>query len=365
MLNLSGIIVMQKEFLQSKEWQNFQESVGRKTFNITSPQPSPSKGEGAIGFQANIIVYKLLLVGSYFYIPRGPIISKEVNDEMLKQVQHDIGELIELAKKEKAGWIRIEPKDNEELELIISHLTPTLSSGRRRGYKVVKAPHDMQPKETLILDISKSEEELLSQMKSKTRYNIKLSQKRGVSVKVISNFKFPISNEISSINDQNFKKYISEFLRLTNIMAKRQRIVTHSEKYYKKMFETIPGNILKLYVAEYKGKVIAANLVIFYGDTATYLHGASDDKYKNLMAPYLLQWRQIQDAKKAGCTKYDFFGIKVKNKNGKSWAGITRFKLGFAPNTQTIEFPGSYDIIICPIRYWMYRIMQRLKSLIK
>jgi len=210
----------------------------------------------------------------------------------------------------------------------------------------------MQPKEIFIVDISKSEEQLLAEMKAKTRYNIRLAEKRGVIVREISN-----------------KKYIDEFLRLTKVMAKRQGIAVHPEDYYRKMLETIPGDILKLYVAEYQGKVIATNLVIFFGDTCTYLHGASDDEYRNVMAPYLLQWRQVLDAKKAGCEKYDFGGIntryKIQDTRYNSWAGITKFKLGFSPNTAPVTFPGSYDIILNQGKYWGYRMIQKMKSWVK
>ena len=136
------------------------------------------------------------------------------------------------------------------------------------------------------------------------------------------------------------------------------------------MLETISIDILKLYVAKYNGKVIAANLVVFYGETCTYLHGASDDEYRNVMAPYLLQWQQIRDAKKMGCKKYDFGGVKTGRKKNEerskknSWEGITRFKLGFSPNTKPVEFPGCYDIIVSPVRYFMYRVMQKIKSFI-
>jgi lipid II:glycine glycyltransferase (peptidoglycan interpeptide bridge formation enzyme) len=242
----------------------------------------------------------------------------------------------------------------------------------------------MQPKEILVMDITKSEEELLAEMKPKTRYNIKLSQKHGVSVKVISNFKLQISNQAQNPNDQNkldsgsgagmANKYIEEFIRLVKITTKRDKITPHPENYYRKMFEAIPGDILKLYAAEYQNKVIAANLMIFFGKTATYLHGASDNKQRNLMAPYLLQWQAIKDAKKTGCEKYDFGGIKssgptaLDRNNLKrsdrygSWSGITKFKLGFAPNIKPIEFPGCYDIIINPMKYKLYRITQKIKS---
>ena len=152
----------------------------------------------------------------------------------------------------------------------------------------------MQPREILILDISKSEEELLAGMKQKTRYNIKLAEKRDV--KVLA------SRE---------KKYIDEFCRLVKITAERDKITPHPENYYRKMFETIPPEILKLYIAEYEGKIIAANLVLFFGKTATYMHGASDNEHRNVMAPYLLQWQTILDAKKSGCNRYDLGGIKT------------------------------------------------------
>jgi len=161
------------------------------------------------------------------------------------------------------------------------------------------------------------------------------------------------------------------------------------------MLENIPEKNLKLYTAEYQGKIIVANLVSFYGNTATYLHGASDNKYRNVMAPFLLQWQTILDAKKVGYEKYDMGGVSVNfqfpisnfqtifnnqilnNKKLKksqatsyklqatSWAGITRFKLGFSPETKPIEFLGSYDIVISPLKYWIYKIIQKAKSLLK
>jgi lipid II:glycine glycyltransferase (peptidoglycan interpeptide bridge formation enzyme) len=369
-------------FLQSEEWRKFQEAVGRKTYRIT--------GEG---FDVSIIEHSLPLVGSYLYTPRWPVmqisnlkfkISNQIqnpNEQILKQIQ----ELITLAKKNNAGWIRIEPANEENLEIIKNIVGADLVSARKgqtqglslRKYKIIKAPHDMQPREILVMDITKSEEEISAKMKSKTRYNIKLAGKKGV-----------IINVIDSGSGAGMTKYIDEFIKLTKIMGKRQKIAVHPDNYYRKMLETIPRDSLKLYVAEYQNKIIAANLVVFYGNTCTYLHGASDDSYKNVMAPQLLQWKQIQDAKAAGCGKYDLGGIKnqphpspllskererqasfsfirrrIKDEVN-SWEGITRFKTGFSPNARPIEFPGSYDIIIAPGRYRLYRIIQKIKSII-
>jgi lipid II:glycine glycyltransferase (peptidoglycan interpeptide bridge formation enzyme) len=318
------------EFLQSSFWRKFQESVGRKVYFSASEN-----------FSASIIEHNLPIAGKYFYIPRGPMLKSSnlkfqissqdqiSNDKISKKIQ----KLVSLAENNNAGWIRIDPKDEKFLGVIKNNIK----------YKIRKASHDMQPKEIFVVDISKSEKDLLAEMKPKTRYNIRLAEKKGVKI-------FCDKSE----------KNIAEFLRLTQVMAKRNGIVAHPESYYKKMFENISGDVLKLYVAEYEGKIIAANLVIFYGETCVYLHGASDDACRSVMAPYLLQWQQIRDAKKSGCIKYDFGGVSF----GK-WQGITKFKLGFSPKTLPTIFPGSYDIVINRKKYWLYRTIQKIKASIK
>jgi lipid II:glycine glycyltransferase (peptidoglycan interpeptide bridge formation enzyme) len=298
-------------FLQSKQWRKFQESAGHRTFFVESE-----------GFSASVIEHNLPIVGKYFYCPRGPVIKSQISN-----LKSKINSLIDLAKKENVGWIRIDPENEDTLNSIKKSI----------DYKIEKAPHDMQPKEIFVLDIIKPEEQLLAEMKSKTRYNIKLAQKSGVAIRITNN--------------------IEEFLKLTKEMATRQGIGTHPDGYYRKMFENLPENMLKLYVAEYEGKIIAANLMLYFGDTATYLHGASSNENRNVMAPYLLQWQAILDAKKAGYKFYDFGGIKTLNiQTSNDWAGITKFKLGFSPNTQPLEFPGSYDIVINNGKYLGYKL---------
>jgi len=340
-------------FLQSENWRKFQESVGRKTFNIFDNN-----------FYANIIEHELPVVGKYFYIPRGPII--EVQSSKFKVQNYNsklkvlLKKLINLAKENNIGWIRFDPLDEKITELI-HELIPE--------FEIKKAPHDMQPKEVFIIDITKPEEQLLAEMKPKTRYNIKLAQKHGVKINVIHAQAGIQSSALVSGSEAGMtEKYINEFLRLTKLTAKRDSITPHPDSYYRKMLETIPAEKLKLYVAEYNGKIIAANLVSFYGNVATYLHGASDSECRQVMAPYLLQWQQILDAKEMGCEKYDLGGIKSYNikhekYNKDSWSGITRFKLGFSMTAKPTEFAGSYDIVINPLRYNFYRIIQSIKAL--
>ncbi|MDI6777633.1 MAG: peptidoglycan bridge formation glycyltransferase FemA/FemB family protein [Patescibacteria group bacterium] len=332
-------------FLQSEHWKSFQEAWGRKTYSLNIADDT---GDPIIA--ANIIEHTLPVVGNYFYVPRGPVV--QVKSEKLKVKSYSsklkvfLDDLVDLAKRCKISWIRVEPNYEGDLEVIRENIPD--------GLKVKKSAVDMQPREILMMDISKDEEELLAGMKQKTRYNIRLAEKRGVRV---------------SHNMEHITHNINKFLRLIKITAKRDKITAHPESYYRKMFETIPPEVLKMYVAEYEGKFICANLVLFFGKTATYLHGASDNIHRDAMAPYLLQWRQILDARKAGCEKYDFGGVKTHNMehgtwNTSSWGGITKFKQGFAPHVAPVQFPGCCDIVLNPFKYNLYRIMQKLKRII-
>jgi len=314
-------------FLQSNIWKVFQESTDIKTFNVSNED-----------FWSNVLIYKLPFMGRYFYIPRGPIIGKNIQEGELNSA---IGDLIKLAKINKVAWIRID-NFNEKIKKSLTN----------KKNKIVKAPHDMQPKQLFIIDIDKSEGDILSQMKPKTRYNIKLAERKGVQIEAIDNL-------------LNNKKKIEYFFDLIEQTGNRKGINFHPKEYYQKMMNNIPKNNLKLYLAIYKEKIIAGALLIIYGEVAIYLHGASDDRDRNVMAPFLLQWEMIKEAKKRGVLKYDFGGVSMGEDNKKrkqKWAGVTRFKQGFSKNNQLVEFSGSYDIIINPIKYWSYRLAQKIKS---
>jgi lipid II:glycine glycyltransferase (peptidoglycan interpeptide bridge formation enzyme) len=95
-------------------------------------------------------------------------------------------------------------------------------------------------------------------------------------------------------------------------------------------------------------------LVTHFGEVATYLHGASSDDYREFMPNHLVQWEAILDAKRAGCTVYDFWGISPNDDPEHSWAGITRFKKGFGG--ETIHFVGAFDYAFSPLWYNMLHI---------
>ena len=142
-------------FLQSEHWENFQKKLNRRTFRIEK------EGE----FSALVLNYGLPIVGNYFFIPRGPVIK----------IQNKCpNELINLAKDNHIGWIRVEPQRKRELEIIKEHL------GSK--YRMIQSEKNHEPAQTLMLDLKKSETSILREMKSKTRYNVRISQKREVEI---------------------------------------------------------------------------------------------------------------------------------------------------------------------------------------
>ncbi len=317
-----------KEFLQSKEWLTLQAATGKETLPFVKE-----------GFSANGILHVLPFGRRYLYVPRGPRIDSAQCP--MPNAKKNIEHLIEQAQKNKAQWIRIEPETKEILEEI-KKVAP---------YRVVRAPHDMQPRAILKMALAISEDELLLEMKPKTRYNIRLAEKRGVQV-------FETHDE----------KYQELFLDLVSTTSGRKGISSHPKDYYQQFFQTLPRDICRLFVAEYEGRIIAANLVIFYSDTVIYLHGGSSDQHRDVMAPYLLQWEQMKQAKRAGHQYYDFGGVTSPEQTPFSeyksdWSGITKFKTGFSPKTLLTIFPGTFDILLDERGYDRYLLLRKLRSL--
>lgn len=325
-------------FLQTWQWGEFQKSAGKKVWRIAVID------EDKIMASVQIIKHNLSFLGSYLYCPRGPIIKIQNPKSKYQKILEILCRKIEeIARKEKGVFLKIEPAMEANQESGIKN------EEYLKGF--IKSNAEIQPKNTLMVDLKKSEEELLAEMKQKTRYNIRLSEKRGVKIK--------ISSDCAS----GFPKFWS----LIEETSKRNKIASHPRKYYLKMLETLKenGNITenklfaRMYLAEYNGKIIASSIVLFFSDFAVYLHGASSNEDKNVMAAYLLQWKQILDAKKIGCKKYDFWGIAADGEK-ENWKGITRFKRGFGGFEK--KYVGSFDAAYDKAGYFQYGVIKRLKT---
>lgn len=344
-------------WLQSEVWRAFQEAAGHRTLHFES-----------VDAWANVVEYVLPIVGKYWYVARGPLQKSNIKYQISKSIEHKLNQgLVEgevgnpgvgsegrdlndeqavlmlwerieqEARKEGIGWIRFDPVSDKLLRVL-----EQVGSGDLR-----KAPHDMQPREIFVVDISQSEEELLADMKPKTRYNIRLAEKHGVRI----------------IEASNEEQYQQAFLDMIDRTAARKGIDFHPRLYYETFFCVVPKEYWELLVAEHVGGVLAANLLVFFGDAATYLYGASGDEGREHMAPYLLQWEGMLRARERGCARYDFGGVNTVGER-LSLSGVTRFKRGFAPSVKAIQFSGSYDRVLKESHYRLYRALQMSKNFV-
>jgi len=248
----------------------------------------------------------------YAYAPRVSVTEKELDA------------LVRHARKERAVFFRFEPIGRQEAV--------------GRGLRKVR---DNQPSTTRIIDLTLSEDELLAEMKQKTRYNIRLAARRGVTVA-----------EAEGIWGAR------KFLTLLEKTKERQAFTVHTPSYYETLLDLLapagerpnPKKCeARLLVARFRGKVRAANIVISCGDTVTYLHGASSEKDKEVMAPHLLQWMTMRWAKKEGFRFYDLWGVAPPETPEHPLAGVTRFKEGFGGGLLT--YPGTFEITLRPFWY--------------
>lgn len=235
-------------------------------------------------------------------------------------------------------FLRIEPTEITEKEIKLNNLKLVTKNSLLSG--------QASPKATRALDITKTEEEILAQMKPKTRYNIRLAEKKGVQVKMLD------SDDLL-------------YEMLTATAKKSGDYHPHEKPYYTKLIKDLSRNgAAHVFVAQDKeGDFLAAILVSFFNGTATYLHGGQNDLKKNLMAPYLCQWVAIEKAKELGCSYYDFWGVAESEDPNDPWSGISRFKEGFGG--EKIIFPGSFDYVINPFWYNLLTTAARIKHLLR
>lgn len=197
------------------------------------------------------------------------------------------------------------------------------------------------PQKTLFLDLSQSEQEILAQMKPKTRYNVNLAGKK--KLKIVWS---------------NKKEDLKKFWQLNLATAKRGGFNPHHYKHYQEILKAKTANSrnrAELILASHKGKILSANLALFFNDTVYYLHGASGNEGRNLMSPYLLHWETILRAKKEGFPFYDFWGV-----DAEKWPGVTRFKEGFGGTHK--NYPPIYEIPLKSYYYKLYRMYSWIKK---
>lgn len=289
----------ESQFLQSWMWGEFQRVVGRHVVRFGVVDGSTLRAG------AQCILQNHGLGISSLSIFRGPVIDPALDVvSFTNALELLLAALEEYAKKHGATYIHLEAP-------FVRQSPPATFLTNRPTWI---AASSNQPANSLLLNLTTSSDDLLAAMHEKTRYNIRLAERKGVTVKVSSD-----------------PSFIETFLKLLHVTSKRDGITSHPDDYYRTMAKVLcPKQFLTVHYATYDNTTLAANLVYRFGDTVTYAHGASGNEQRNLMAPQLLQWKQIVEAQSSGAHWYDFWGIAPHDADDHHpWAGITRFKLGF------------------------------------
>ncbi len=297
--------------LQSRDWADVQQQMGRQAFFAWSNHWS------FVGFERKSSGLRYLLV------PYGPTCAV-AGTEAIEAV-------LALAKKQKFDFVRIEPIGATRPDDLV----------RLGAVKVA----EFDPEYTLHLDLTKTEEELRSKMNSGHRNLINGTQRRGIEI-------------VQSDKDSDFES----FLRMLEDTAKRSKVKFHPRDYYKDVWKVMqPRESAKLYIASHSGEAVAAALFYDYNGVRYYAHaGAYQQLNRKLNASVSLLWQAIIDAKKLGLVKFDMWGIAPSDDPKHKWAGITSFKKGFGG--EAVQYLGTYDIPINQAKYKIYRTYSKLRG---
>ncbi len=305
-------------FPQSFVWGEILAKEGRKVERL-----AVEKGDRTMAWAQ--VYYNQLPFGlKYAFCPKGPVFG-DVQD--------------------KKGVYNIFSDYLKEQGCIFWRLEPTKELEDARVRKTI----NINPPATLILDLTKSEEEILKGMHPKTRYNIRLAEKKELEIRTEKNYEV--------------------LMKLMAETGKRDNFKLHEANHYKEILFSEISRQVSIY---FEGQAIATGVFVGAGDVFTYLYGASSSEHRNLMAPYLVQWEGIKIGKKFGYKQYDFFGVapKLKKTSGDNYeydehhqyAGVTRFKLGFGG--QAKSEPGTMDFVLNKKKYFMYQILRFVRRLI-
>mgnify|MGYP003589467720 FL=1 len=309
--------------LQSWEWGEFRKETGVAVSRLGEGENERLSEVYQITWHK--VPYTKWHIG---YCPKSAVPS----DKALKTIQ-------ELAAKNKAIFVKFEPnekispKTEKNIQEIGSH------------FNWVKGK-PLFTKYTFQLDISKNEDELLKNMHQKTRYNLRLAEKRGV-----------------QIVEDNSENGFEEYWKLMEETTKRQGFYAHTKSYHRKMWKNMTGSGMgHLFKAVYNGQTLTTWMIFVLNDVIYYPYGASSNEHREVMASNLMMWEVIKYGKKQGCKLFDMWGSLGPEPDTKDpWYGFHHFKQGYG--AELVEFLGSFDLVIDPMMYKLYGWADRVRWL--
>lgn len=308
--------------------QTWQWGEARKKMGITILRLGVFENDtltGAFLMTLHPIPYTKRYIG---YIPRSILPSKEV-----------LKACMSIGKEYHCIFIKWEP------DVFVTEETVAQLKGLRTKFPFIESSHPLFPKWTMRLDLTQSEEELMASFKEKTRYNIRLAGRKGVTVK--------------TENDDNG---FDTFIKLYFETCRRQHYFGHNEEYHRIVWDTLKGSIAQILTSRFEGEALGTYELFYFKNTLYYPYGGSSDKFRNVMAPNLLMWEAIRLGKQLGATSFDMWGSTHPGYDEKDpYYGFTRFKEGY--NAKFVEMIGSYDLIINQSMYKAYSFANYLRKL--
>jgi lipid II:glycine glycyltransferase (peptidoglycan interpeptide bridge formation enzyme) len=318
--------------LQTWEWGAFKERHGWEASRWlwgTESQPRAA---------ATILSRPLTRTGRrILYIPKGPTLDWD-DASQRKKVLSDVEYL---ARAERALFVKLDPDiliDNSQGEAVTALLA-------ERGW--LASREQIQFRNTHLLDLTPDLDDIMAGFKSKWRYNIRLAERRGVSVEPGGLDDLPLL----------YQMYADTSLR--------NRFVIRSEEYYLDAWRTfVQADMARPLIARAEGEPVAMIILFYLGQRAWYMYGASRSLHREKMPNHLLQWEGIRWARSRGCTSYDLWGAPDELDQSDPMWGVHRFKAGFG--TQVARHIGAYDFAISRLGYWLYTsVAPRLLALMR
>ena len=303
---------------QTSQWKKFQELEGRKTFKISCHK-----------FDALIVKYPLPFGKNYLYCPRGPIWLHKGAQPNQETIKLFLSQVKKLTREQKSIFLRI---DNLKLN------NQSIKNLRLAPSNYFYSAVFLSPAEAR-LNIQQPDEILLRQMKPKTRYNIRLSLKKNLTL------------------TSGRENKLDEFYYLLRETGQRNHFSIHPKIHYLHLLQAF-NQQSKIYLVKSHNKILAAGLYIFYHPTVYYLHGASSSQHRNLMPTYFLHWKVITDAREQKYQFYNFGSVSPQEKKSP-WQGIDQFKYNFG--AEKITYPWACDLINQPFWYQIYLASHRIR----
>jgi len=335
--------------LQTWEWGQIKSAYGwRPDYRVLwcgSDQPVAA----ALILERAVSLRGLPLPLRVLYVPRGPLLSNWEDAALFRKV---FVELMELARKRGAIFVKVDP----DLHLGYGIPGSAQENVNRSGVIVAKrlgdmgwnySPEQIQFKNTVVINLEKDESELLAAMKQKTRYNMRVAERKGVQVRKAG------------------KEDIGLLFHMYAETALRDGFAIREQKYYTLAWTTfIDTEMAQPFIAEVDGEAVAALIVFRFGDRAWYMFGMSRDRQREKMPNYLLQWEAIKWAKAAGCREYDLWGAPDSFTQADPLWGVYRFKEGLGG--AVVRTIGAWDYPVHPRLYRLYtEILPRILSLMR